>query len=101
MIAWLYLMGLVQTTDCVSTFPTIIYHFLRFTPESIRWLRLNGRTEEATEILKKIAKVNKRPFPNARLKPLDQEHGPSPLDLFRPLHMFIRSAIIGYVFLGR
>eukprot|EP00794_Sanderia_malayensis_P018704 gene18704-20592_t len=41
--------------------------FLKFIPESIRWLCLNGRTEDAMEIIKRIAKVNGRPAPDVKL----------------------------------
>eukprot|EP00794_Sanderia_malayensis_P010688 gene10688-11824_t len=41
--------------------------FFKFIPESIRWLCMNGKTEDAMEIIKRIAKVNRRPVPDAKL----------------------------------
>ena len=51
------------------------------------------------EILKKIAKINKKEFPNAVLEPLaptiEEKHG-SLLDIFRPCKMAIKTFIQGY-----
>lgn len=46
-------------------------HFLFFSnrimPESVRWLVSQNRTEEAIEILKQVAKTNKKELPDERL----------------------------------
>ena len=36
----------------------------RFIPESVRWLLVNGRKEEARKILERVAKVNKKEMPS-------------------------------------
>ena len=36
-------------------------------PESVRWLVSQNRTEEAIEILKQVAKTNKKELPDERL----------------------------------
>ena len=40
---------------------------LRYIPESVRWLRVNKKMEEAEKILRKIAYRNKKPWPHATL----------------------------------
>ena len=39
----------------------------RFIPESVRWLLVNGRKEEARKILERVAKVNKKEMPSEDL----------------------------------
>ena len=36
---------------------------LRFLPESVRWLSVNGKYEEAEVIVKHMAKMNKSDYP--------------------------------------
>ncbi|XP_061185482.1 organic cation transporter protein-like [Saccostrea echinata] len=43
----------------IPTVPPLIYWLPGLIPESPRWLTSRGKTEEATKILRKIAKVNK------------------------------------------
>ena len=62
----------------------------RFIPESVRWLNLNGKGDEAMKILRRIAKFNKREIPSEiALKSPEKEVNSSVslLDLFRPLRI--------------
>eukprot|EP00795_Rhopilema_esculentum_P001039 gene1041-15367_t len=84
----------------ISTVPYIfVLAFAKFVPESIRWLNLNGRQEEAMKLLRRIAKFNKKELPdNVTLKaPFT---GPkvkaSPIDLFVPTKMALQSLVQSY-----
>lgn len=73
--------------------------FFRFIPESVRWLRITNQTDKAMTTLRKVAKFNKKEFPDVILKPVERpeenKHG-SLLDIFRPCRMAIKSVIQGY-----
>ncbi|XP_078383615.1 organic cation transporter protein-like [Oculina patagonica] len=57
-----------RTLMILSSTPWIfILAFWKFIPESVRWLLVNGRKEEAREILKNVAKVNKKEMPSDEL----------------------------------
>ncbi|XP_065064777.1 organic cation transporter protein-like [Rhopilema esculentum] len=78
----------------------LVFVFFFFIPESMRWLRFQGRHKEVIDILKKAAKINKKTLPaELELEPLpkadvdEKKHGI--LDLFRPLKMFHFSAVQG------
>eukprot|EP00794_Sanderia_malayensis_P010687 gene10687-11823_t len=67
-----------------------------FIPESIRWLCLNGRTEDAMEIIKQIAKVNRRSAPDVKLAEKNdntEKSFASFLNLFRPMKMAVSTLI--------
>eukprot|EP00794_Sanderia_malayensis_P018705 gene18705-20593_t len=70
--------------------------FFKFIPESIRWLCLNGRTEDAMEIINRIAKVNGRAAPDVKLAEkidnTEMSFG-SLLNLFRPMKMAVSTLI--------
>eukprot|EP00795_Rhopilema_esculentum_P000805 gene805-10542_t len=91
------LLTIICTAPYIITFP-----LLKFIPESIRWLRISGQSEKAMEILEKIARVNKKEFPNAVLEPLAptiKEKRGSLLDIFRPCKMAIKTFIQGYAWM--
>lgn len=45
--------------------------YFRFIPESIRWLHLRGKEDEAKEQLAKVAAINGREMPNEVLKKIE------------------------------
>lgn len=55
----------------------------RFIPESVRWLLVNGRKEEAREILTNVARINKRDMPSDELKVPATTINKGFLDLFK------------------
>ncbi|XP_066920689.1 organic cation transporter protein-like [Clytia hemisphaerica] len=71
--------------------------FYFVTPESVRWLRVKDRIDEAEAILKKVARVNKMQVPDdIRLSsPPKSPMGKKTtfIDLFRPSHIAISTAI--------
>ena len=68
----------------------------RFIPESTRWLRLNGKSQEAVHVLKRIAKFNKKDVPDFKLAVVKQDMSKRAgnfFDLFRPRKIAVRSLI--------
>ena len=57
----------------------------RCVPESVRWLRVNERVDEAEAILRKVAKTNGKAQPTVKLSAAEKDtaHG-TYADLFRP-----------------
>ena len=55
----------------------------RFIPESVRWLLVNGRKEEAREILTNVARINKRDMPSDELQVPATTVNNGFLDLFK------------------
>lgn len=55
----------------VSALPGLIIFFIRRTiPESPRFLLVNGRTEEARQVLEQVARTNGRELPDRPLRPM-------------------------------
>ena len=54
---WLRSWFKLQLAFAIFSLLLILYYF--FVPESPRWLLENGKTEEAKEVLLKIAEINK------------------------------------------
>lgn len=47
--------------------------FYKFVPESIRWLRLHGQSEEVEKVFRRMAKWNKKEIPqNIKLRPVPE-----------------------------
>lgn len=80
--------------------PTICRNFIfSFVMESMRWLHLNGKTDDVMKLLDRIAKLNNKKLPKIELVPLknDQSNGLRHfLNLFRPMKIAVRSLIQGY-----
>ena len=72
----------------------VLLVFWRYVPESLRWLRIQGQTQQVEEILRKVAHYNKTHFPNAKLVPAEKE-GPQGTmgDLFRPRSMLVSTLL--------
>ena len=71
----------------------------RFIPESIRWLRLNGGTDTAMDILRRVAEVNGKDLHEIKLAPPPvsvEERKANPLDLARPKRMLIQSITLSF-----
>lgn len=47
----------------ISNYLINVIRFYSFLPESIRWLVIKGRNEEAKQMVQRIATFNKRPLP--------------------------------------
>ncbi|XP_065064675.1 solute carrier family 22 member 15-like [Rhopilema esculentum] len=76
----------------------VTFLFFKFIPESTRWLHVNGRTDEAVAIFRKIAKFNGKELPDITLKPVPMDCSPGLthyLHLFKPKKVAIRSLIQG------
>ena len=72
-----------------------------YIPESMRWLRLQGRHADVITILKKAARVNGKTLPEGlELETLPKSsitaNKGSVLDLFRPLKMLSFSSVQGF-----
>lgn len=76
---WRWLLG-------VSAVPGLIIFFIRRTiPESPRYLLVNGKTEEARQVLARVAKENGRELPDLPLQPIHEIAQRSrSRDLWRP-----------------
>ena len=97
-----YLIPDWKTLYIVCSMPyMIILSFWFFTPESMRWLHARGETSKAMDILKRIAKFNKKEIPeDVTLSPavLVGHKKPSPVDVFRPRSRAVSSLIQGISF---
>uniref|UniRef100_A0A7M5WT68 Major facilitator superfamily (MFS) profile domain-containing protein n=1 Tax=Clytia hemisphaerica TaxID=252671 RepID=A0A7M5WT68_9CNID len=87
---------IICTAPFFATLP-----LFKFIPESVRWLRLKGKIEEALEIFQRIADWNGRKLnPNASLSMVQGvEHSSNPLDLFKTKRMAIKTLIQGFAWM--
>ncbi|XP_074649328.1 solute carrier family 22 member 15-like [Tubulanus polymorphus] len=93
------------TYICGAMFTPIIPAVIFYVPESVRWLTMKGRFEEAEEIIRWMARVNKTGVPDMRLLRAiaaqdlnEQTEGKrhSYLDLFRTKELAIQTFVIMY-----
>ena len=81
------------------------YYFVRFVPESVRWLRSKNKLIKAENILRKIASSNNKEYPsNIQLQPVksSEVHSGSFKDLVSNFHiasMTLRLCIMWLVYL--
>ena len=75
--------------------------FYKFVPESVRWLRLKGKVNEAIEIFEKIADWNgKEMNPNAKIARVAvAKNSTSPMDLFRTKRLALRTLLQGFAWM--
>lgn len=94
-----------ETNDChigrnICINVTLVILLGRFIPESVRWLRITNQSEKALAILRKVAKFNKKEFPEVTLRPVERagngDKHSSIIDIFRPCKMAVKSIIQGY-----
>ena len=90
-----------KTLFLVCTAPYFILLLAyKFVPESVRWLRLKGKLDEALEIFETMAKFNGRKFNiNATMRPVSGKSKSSPLELFKTKRMAIRTSLQGFVWM--
>lgn len=76
---WRWLLG-------ISAVPGVIIFFIRRSiPESPRYLLVNGKTEQARQVLELVARENGNKLPNLPLQPIEQKAQVSrSSDLWRP-----------------
>lgn len=67
-----------------------------FTPESVRWYLVNGRTEPAEKVLQKVAKFNKKPIPQESLQNYEKQRLGDLRDLFKSRSMTRRTLVSWY-----
>ena len=81
------------------------YYFVRFVPESVRWLRSKNKLVKAENILRKIASSNNKEYPsNVQLQPVksSEVHSGSFKDLvsnFQIASMTLRLCLMWLVYL--
>ncbi|CAH3161433.1 unnamed protein product [Porites lobata] len=54
-----------------------------FSPESVRWFLVKGKTKQAENILHKVAKFNKKPIPHEKLQDCEKQRLGDLRDLFK------------------
>ncbi|XP_071110498.1 organic cation transporter protein-like [Haliotis cracherodii] len=68
---WLHNWKWLHLTTAALTFPILFTWF--FVPESLRWLAVKGRLEEARCVINKMAAYNKKPVPDTAILELIAE----------------------------
>ena len=79
--------------------PNVLLLPQRFIPESVRWLLVKGKKEEAREILSNVAKVNKKEMPSEELRVPVTTASKGIFELFKTWNMAKLSLIQCYAWL--
>ena len=75
----------------------ISFCLLSLTPESVRWLMVKGRTEDAKAIFRRMARVNKTSMPVGELQaPDDDDRLGDVCDLFSSRQMVKKTLLSWY-----
>ncbi|XP_068736416.1 solute carrier family 22 member 3-like isoform X1 [Montipora capricornis] len=91
-----------STLLILSSAPWVfILIFWRFVPESVRWLLVNGKKEQAREILERVAAVNKKEIPRDELQVPVTTANQGVLELFKTWKMSKMSLAQIYIWFGR
>ncbi|XP_066923326.1 solute carrier family 22 member 13-like [Clytia hemisphaerica] len=91
-----------QTLMVVCSAPYfVLMLFWKFIPESIRWLRLKNRMEDALQVFERIAKWNgKETSTNEELAPLkDTTHKSNPKELFNTNKRRRKTILLGFAWM--
>lgn len=89
-------------TSLMNTTMFIIFLPLRFIPESVRWLLVSGRRDEARQILEKVARVNKKEMPKEELHvPVRSQSSKGFFELFKTWKLAKLSLIQCYAWFVR
>ena len=96
-----YLISRWKVLVAACTLPYLfILLFYKFVPESVRYLRVKGRVDEAMLTFKRIAYWNKTELlPNVTIETVPENitnHKSSPLDLFRTTNMAYISIVLSF-----
>jgi len=91
---WKYLM-------LYSTAPyLILVPFIFFVPESLRWLHVSNRLDEAQRVMKKVASINGKGDIDIHLSPAKVvHHNVNPMLLFSSWKMTLKSLNIGFAWM--
>ncbi|XP_066928941.1 organic cation transporter protein-like [Clytia hemisphaerica] len=91
-----------KTLMIISAAPYfVVLLFYKFVPESVRWLRLKGRFDEALDIFQKVADWNGKTLdPNAKIaRVLVVKNHASPIDLFKTKKLAKKTLLQGFAWL--
>lgn len=93
---WRYL-----TIACTAPYVFVVL-FYKFTPESVRYLRVKGQMEELGITFKRIARWNKKTIPSdvtvAPLPASNKTHKSNPLHLFKSSSLALKTTIQTFAF---
>ena len=83
-------------TRGISMYYSLFSSFSRCVPESVRWLLVSDRKDEARKILEKVARVNKKQMPEDELFVPMKKSKKGLLELFKTKRLITLSLIQCY-----